>query len=36
MEWLLGVYAAASFLILIGLVVVWSDWKARKKERHAH
>lgn len=36
MEWLLGVYTAAGILILIALVLGWSDWRARRKERHAH
>lgn len=37
MGWLLGVYAVAALLILIGLVVAWSDWQARKqRQKHAH
>ncbi|GEM_PF-4945608 len=32
-----GVYAAAGILILIGLAVVWSDWRVRKRrEKRAH
>lgn len=35
MGWLLGVYAAAAILIVVGLTVVWSDYHTRRHERHA-
>ncbi len=29
-------YAAVSFVIILDLIALLGDWKARRQERHAH
>ncbi len=36
MSGLVALYIVASILALFGLFVVWSDWRNRKREKHAH
>ena len=30
------VYLAVSFVLLLGVLVIASDWRAHHRERHAH